>query len=496
MVQEQSFSGTDWANPYLHLRAFEYMCSCLTIAGMTQETLKWKLFPFSLISFARRWYDQHVASMEGSWERLRAAFCLDFFPLSRTISLRREIFCFEQSEGETIGAAWSRFKILLWSGPDMTIPDEVIIQHFFAGLSSAAGQYLNLACGGSFVHCTAIKCREILDRIQEQFSFNDIHEPVPLTTSVEHASPSTVDEDPVPVPSEDDASSSGSPFHFEDEIFDDYGNTSLYFCEKKPPTLSHLADPIGKADRLDATRKLTHILCDDWLRESELSPQTLLTFSPLSYLSCIINGTSINVPYDPVVGANIVSSFFLYAHVGYTPLTPTTKYLKSPSEGIIDCLGIARDIVFHINEVDVLLSFYVFETYSLDVVIGVPIEKLVLEIPLTGNINVKLGKDILSVPVARSCNALVEPSPDDHPTQDILSVSPFEQSEESPEFFAQHSTDHENELETPLELSVLEPPSRPPIELKILPAGLRYAVLGGDKEFPVIISDKLYGEES
>ena len=266
MVQEQSFSGTDWANPYLHLRAFEYLCSCLTIEGMTQETLKWKLFPFSLISFARRWYDQHVASMEGSWERLRAAFCLDFFPLSRTISLRREIFCFEQSEGETIGAAWSRFKILLWSGPDMTIPDEVVIQHFFAGLSSAAGQYLNLACGGSFVHCTAIKCREILDRIQEQFSFNDIHEPVPLTTSVEHASPSIVDEDPVPVPSEDDASSSGSPFHFEDEIFDDYGNTSLYFCEKKPPTLSHLADPIGKADRLDATRKLTHILCDDWLR--------------------------------------------------------------------------------------------------------------------------------------------------------------------------------------------------------------------------------------
>jgi hypothetical protein len=40
MVQYQSFSGLEYEDPYTHLREFELLCSCLMIAGMTQETLK------------------------------------------------------------------------------------------------------------------------------------------------------------------------------------------------------------------------------------------------------------------------------------------------------------------------------------------------------------------------------------------------------------------------------------------------------------------------
>ncbi len=46
MIQEQTFSGSIGENLYLHLRDFELVCSCLSIVGMTHETLKWKLFPF------------------------------------------------------------------------------------------------------------------------------------------------------------------------------------------------------------------------------------------------------------------------------------------------------------------------------------------------------------------------------------------------------------------------------------------------------------------
>jgi hypothetical protein len=49
MVQTQPFSGHYNANPCHHLHKFEETCSCLSISGMTKETLKWKLFPFSLI---------------------------------------------------------------------------------------------------------------------------------------------------------------------------------------------------------------------------------------------------------------------------------------------------------------------------------------------------------------------------------------------------------------------------------------------------------------
>jgi hypothetical protein len=39
-------------------------------------------------------------------------------------------------------------------------------------------------------------------------------------------------------------------------------------------------------------------------------------------------------------------------------------------------------------------------------------------------------------------------------------------------------------------------PLKPPIELKHLPSGLKYAFLNNDQDSPVIISDKLSQEES
>ena len=56
-------------------------------------------------------------------------------------------------------------------------------------------------------------------------------------------------------------------------------------------------------------------------------------------------------------------------------------------------------------------------------------------------------------------------------------------------------SDAEEESGESSELLVTEKPSRPPIELKPLPSGLRYAFLNRDVESPVIISDKLSEEE-
>ena len=47
-----------------------------------------------------------------------------------------------------------------------------------------------------------------------------------------------------------------------------------------------------------------------------------------------------------------------------------------------------------------------------------------------------------------------------------------------------------------MDLPIEEVPTQPPVELKSLPIGLRYAFLNGDKETPVIISDKLSDEET
>ena len=87
MVQEQAFLGLDYENPYYHLREFEQLCACLTISGMSQEILWWKLFPFSLDERAKQWYAHNEGKVVGYWEELRNRFCLAFFPISRIAAL-------------------------------------------------------------------------------------------------------------------------------------------------------------------------------------------------------------------------------------------------------------------------------------------------------------------------------------------------------------------------------------------------------------------------
>jgi hypothetical protein len=111
------------------------LCSCLTIAGMTQETLKWKLFLFSLLGRAKKWYAHSVRDVNGNWDELWDKFCLVFFPLFRIADLRIEVLTFKQKEKETLGAAWARFISLTNSGPKLSLLDHVLHYHFYHGLN-------------------------------------------------------------------------------------------------------------------------------------------------------------------------------------------------------------------------------------------------------------------------------------------------------------------------------------------------------------------------
>ena len=95
MVLAQPFLGHDNENPCQHLHEFEEMCSCLSISGMTHETLRWKLFPFSLMEKGKQWYTHAVESTNVEWDELKDKFYLAFFPMSCIISLPRAILDFE-----------------------------------------------------------------------------------------------------------------------------------------------------------------------------------------------------------------------------------------------------------------------------------------------------------------------------------------------------------------------------------------------------------------
>ena len=130
LIWDKFFLGEGDENPYNYLQEYEQTCACLRITGISDKTLRWKLFPFSLTRRAKHWYSQTIGSMQGDWETLCSKFCLAFFPISRVVSLRFEVLSFKQKEQESLGTAWAHFNDLITTSPDLAFQDPVLLQHF------------------------------------------------------------------------------------------------------------------------------------------------------------------------------------------------------------------------------------------------------------------------------------------------------------------------------------------------------------------------------
>ena len=94
---------------------------------MSDLTLRWKLFLFSLTERAKQWYNKTIGSMQGDWEMLCSNFCLSFFPISRVVSLRIEVLTFKQKEIESLGTPWDCFNCLITTGIDLAFLDSMLL---------------------------------------------------------------------------------------------------------------------------------------------------------------------------------------------------------------------------------------------------------------------------------------------------------------------------------------------------------------------------------
>ena len=88
---------------------------------------------------------------------LCSKFCLRFFPISKLVSHRKEVLNFRQLEEESLGTSWDHFNDLIITGLDLAIPDPMLLQHFYMGLSKDSTQTLDQASRGAFLHLSAMK---------------------------------------------------------------------------------------------------------------------------------------------------------------------------------------------------------------------------------------------------------------------------------------------------------------------------------------------------
>jgi hypothetical protein len=128
--------------------------------------------------------------------------------------------------------------------------------------------------------------------------------------------------------------------------------------------------------------------------------------------------------------------------------------------------------------------------------IGHPLENLFVDPPKIGELDVKLGRDTFTIPITRVKNLVAESLPYPDLPKEVMSVLPFDSPESSLEKDAKLFIEEEDDLGETIDLPTEEVPTQPPVELKPLLAGLRYAFLNCDKNSPIIFSDKLYNEET
>jgi hypothetical protein len=92
LVQHLPFTGKE--DPNLHLQTFIQLCQTFNMDGVTQDQMRARLFPFSLLGKALQWFYSQLAEMVQNWGTLMRAFMKEYYSPGMTQSLRNKIATF------------------------------------------------------------------------------------------------------------------------------------------------------------------------------------------------------------------------------------------------------------------------------------------------------------------------------------------------------------------------------------------------------------------
>ena len=112
-----TFYGLEKEDPYLHVKEFLDICATFKFQNFSDESIKLRLFPFSLKDKAKAWLNSLEVGSISTWEVLVKKFLNKYFSIHKMIALRRKINVFVQKDGENFNECWERWKDLLLKCP-------------------------------------------------------------------------------------------------------------------------------------------------------------------------------------------------------------------------------------------------------------------------------------------------------------------------------------------------------------------------------------------
>jgi hypothetical protein len=105
MVQHSSFTSKE--DPNLHLQAFVQLCQTFDENGVTQDETRARIFPFSLLGKALRWFHTLPAELKQDWEALMRNFMKEFYLPTKNESLRNKIDTLFNPQRRLLRKLWS-----------------------------------------------------------------------------------------------------------------------------------------------------------------------------------------------------------------------------------------------------------------------------------------------------------------------------------------------------------------------------------------------------
>lgn len=106
MVQQNQFGGSPLEDPNIHLAMFLEVCDSVKINGVSEDTIRLRLLPFSLRDKAWGWLQSLQPESITTWEDMAQNFLSKFFPLAKTAQLRSEMGQFKQLDFEPLYECW------------------------------------------------------------------------------------------------------------------------------------------------------------------------------------------------------------------------------------------------------------------------------------------------------------------------------------------------------------------------------------------------------
>ncbi|KAF9684228.1 hypothetical protein SADUNF_Sadunf04G0096100 [Salix dunnii] len=162
-----TFHGMDSENPYIHIKEFEEVCNTFIDRTCTEETIRLKLFPFSLKDKAKLWLNSPRPMSIGTWREMQAEFLKKYFPTHRTTALQRQMMNFSCSPNESFHQAWEKFKDLLNACPHHGFEMWRLVSFFYDSLTANFKKQVSTICNGEFYEKEPSEAVDIFDQLAE-----------------------------------------------------------------------------------------------------------------------------------------------------------------------------------------------------------------------------------------------------------------------------------------------------------------------------------------